>query len=181
MRLLPTLSLTLLTSSLLAAGGCTVVHNGPVAVTCDLPAFDNAQSTYPIYHVSANQVADIPAGGYGFSVSSNGAGDYRLSWSDQGGAATCFTGLVTGNAAGSLTHVAGLTGHEATQVRRSGQQIAFASIPGASYDGVDFHSDRDPTYVDMYANGVGAFLYYVDGVTRFTSESTSNLAALYSP
>jgi hypothetical protein len=181
-RLLSLFAVTALSGSALSLGGCVVVHDTtPPVATCDLPTFTNSQTNYPEYHISAGQTTSVPAGDTAFLISSNGTGAYRLSWTDTTGASTCFTGLVTGNGPNELTGVAGLSGHELLQTRMNGQQVAFASIPGSTYDGVDVNNAHDPLYLDLYVNGTASRVYYVDGVTRLSSPSTSNLAAIRCP
>lgn len=182
-RSLSILAMMFLSGSALSLGGCIVVHDHQTpAPTCNLPTFDNSQTSYDAYHISAGQTTSVPAGEAAFLISSNGTGGYRLSWTDTLGAATCFSGLITGNGAGELSGVQGLTGHEALERRRADQQVAFASVPGASYDGVDVQNAHDPLYLDLYINGTSsAGVYYVDGVTRLSSRSVSNLAAIRCP
>ncbi len=181
-RLLPLFALTLLYGSALSLGGCIVVHDNTThPVTCDLPAFDNANTPYLEYHVSANDTTTVPVGDAAYIITSNGVGSYRLSWTDTTGAATCFNGLITAIGPSELSGAAGVSGHEAVERRRADQQIAFASIPGATYDGVIFAAAHDPVYLDLYRNGVGSVVYFVDGVSRLATSSATNIAAIKSP
>ena len=176
------LSLALLSASLLS--GCVVVHDHtyerPAPVTCAVPTFDNFQGQYPAFAVEAGGSFDYPSATAGYAITSNGDGTYHLVWTDPTNDATCFTGLVTGVSAFSQSQVTAVSGYETITLKQD-NQIAFASVPGAALDGVDFFASADPVYLDVFADGVAITdIYFRNAATGAVEVTGENPVAFSS-
>ncbi len=189
-RSFPLSSLTgsLFAGALLLGGllsGCVVVHDHPRPVTpvatCAVPTFDNFQGNYPAFGIAPGASTEISPGDSAFAMTANGNGTFRLTWSDTNGLSTCFTGLITGLTPFSTSQVSGFSGYETFQFNRA-NQIAFASIPGANVDGIDFFAAQDPVYIDAFAdNSAAVNIYFTSSATGLVSTTGANPAAFSSP
>lgn len=186
-RLLPLLSVSacFLLGSL--ASGCIVVHDHPVnprptpPVACTVPNFDNYQGNYPAFRIAAQASTQIAAGDRAYAITSNGNGTYHLTWTDTADYPTCFNGLITGIQPFSQSQVTGVSGYETIQFTRA-NQIGFASVPGASFDGIDFFATQDPVYLDVFAdNSAAVSIYFTNAVTGLVETTGANPAAFSSP
>jgi hypothetical protein len=165
------------------AAGCVVVHdNRPVVpATCQVPGPVTYTTNFELFHILGNAATAIPGGDRAYAVTSNGNGTYRLTWSDTAGFSTCFTGRITGLDAFNASQVTGFSGAETIQLI-SPNQIGFASVPNSAVDGVDFFAQRDPIYVDVYADGSPSVnIYYTDGSTSLVTATGRNPVAFSSP
>ena len=169
----------------LLSAGCVVYHDNPNPnpnpVVCNVPGPVTYTSSFAAFHILANASTVIAAGDAGFAITASGAHSYRLTYSDTANLATCFSGRITAIDNFGSSQVTGFSGHETIQLI-SPNQIGFASVPGSAVDGVDFVTDQDPVYVDVYAdNSPSVNIYYTDGDTGFVQTTGANPAAFYSP
>ncbi len=130
------------------------------------------------YHVAANAGAVLPADRRGFVVTADGAGGYRVAWSDLADDSTSeFSGSITSDGTFDATQLHGLTGLEDLSLSDDGATLTFASTPGVRLDGVDLVASTDPIYVDARIDGVrDGFLLYFTG-----AQSGAQLASDYNP
>ena len=131
----------------------------------------------PGYRVAANAASELPGGDLGFVVTANGAGGYRVTWSDTLGSAASFTGAITTDGAFDPSQVRGYSGAEDIQVAADGGSLTFSSTPGSAIDGVDLVSSTDPIYLDLRVDGSrSGFGIYFTG-----AESGALLTSDYDP
>jgi len=158
-------------SLMLAATGCIVIAPDPNPPQCNLPTQAASTASFQSFPILAGGVASIQAGDYGFVVTANGQGGYRVAYSDQAGLATCFSGILRAD-----------QGFDPAQTRRLGGavisssvdnlEIRFASAPGAAVDGVDVVSQTDPLFVEAFVNGG------TSGVQIFTVDKSNQLTVV---
>jgi hypothetical protein len=146
--------LSLLTLLLPAAGlasGCFVVVD-PNPPVCNPPTQTRSQASYEQFRVRPGSFAEIPAADFGFSVTANNTGGYRVAYSDQSGRrSTCFGGILStaGTFDASQTKIFGNP-----QITNSASnEIRFGSAPGADVDGLDVVPSEDPLFLDAFVNG----------------------------
>ena len=166
-----------------AATGCVVEEPGPHGgggggggTVLDAPRPLGAAGLYG-YRVAANASAVLPADARGFVVTANGAGGYRVSWSDvDDTTGSLFSGSITTDGAFDPAQLQGLSGAEDITLGDDGS-ITFSSTPGTHLDGVDLVSSTDPIYLDARIDGTrDGFLIYFTG-----AESGAQLASDYDP
>jgi hypothetical protein len=110
-------------------------------------------------HVQAGADVTVPAGQYGFIVTANGAGGYRVGWVDAAGAGLRYHGSIFVHGAFSQISSTGMN-----YATASGERLDFESQPGAGTLGyVDFVASNDPVTVDVLAGAQNGTLYYTDG------------------
>ncbi|HEX8951960.1 MAG TPA: hypothetical protein VF945_08945 [Polyangia bacterium] len=129
------------------------------------------------YRVQPNASAELPAGDLGYVITANGAGGYRVTWSDTYGSAASFSGSITTDGYFDASQLRGYSGAESIQLSADGGTITFASTPGSYVDGVDLVSSTDPIYLDLRVDGAqtGFGIYFTGG------ESGAQLASSYNP
>jgi hypothetical protein len=109
-------------------------------------------------HVNAGGSVTVPDGQYGFTVTANGQGGYRVAWVDATGAGLRYHGSIFIH--GSYSQVSSTGMNYATA---NGERLDFESQPGAGQLGyVDFVSSSDPITVDVLAGAQLGTLYYDD-------------------
>ncbi len=109
-------------------------------------------------HVLAGGSVTIPDGEYGFTVTANGQGGYRVAWVDAAGVGLRFHGSVFVH--GSFSQISSTGMNYATA---TGERLDFESEPGAGALGyVDFVSSTDPITVDALAGSQDGTLWFVD-------------------
>lgn len=151
-----------------------------IQTTCTPPA----QSSY-----TPSEVYDIaPGAGFAvspsqsnpwFGITSDGAGNYHLEWSDPTGAATCFTGLVTINDAFIGTPSAD---NGTDLVLNDPGQLAFSGTPGSSTGFIDFNAGGDVVNLEAYTDAnAGIDVYFTDNTTGQVALTNSNVAGFQSP
>src|SRR5438046_5438972 len=97
------------------------------------------------YHVLAGGAAEIPSGDLGYTVTANGAGGYRLAFTDTLGSGAEFAGTVWTDGEFDARQLASLSGG-ASYTLSAPNRIDFDSFPGATLDGFDLVSSTDPIY-----------------------------------
>jgi hypothetical protein len=101
----------------------------------------------------------IPDGEYGFTVTANGQGGYRVAWVDAAGVGLRFHGSVFVH--GSFSQISSTGMNYATA---SGERLDFESQPGAGALGyTDFVTSTDPITVDVLAGSQDGSLWFDDG------------------
>jgi hypothetical protein len=140
----------------LASGCITIVDNNPNNRVCNLPTQQRSQVSYNQFRVRPGSFAEIPASDFGFSVTANTTGGYRVAYSDQGGLATCFQAILSVGDDGPT-----LGAFETNQTRALGaavvensatNEIRVASAPGSDVHGVDVVTTTDPLFLDVFIN-----------------------------
>ena len=171
---------TLLLSSLLV-GGCVVHTDSPTYGPGPGPGAPPPDGATPLgalampgYRVAAGASAAVPPGDLGFVVTANGAGGYRIAWTDTTGSAVEFEGTATTDVGFDSSQLYPFGG--ATVTQSATNRVDFRSVPGASIDGVDLVSSSDPIYLDLQVNGVRSGF----GVF-FASASAGEVQAAYDP
>jgi hypothetical protein len=110
-------------------------------------------------HVAAGADVTVPNGSYGFTVTANGGGGYRVAWVDTAGAGLRYHGSVFVHGGFSQISSTGMNYASAT-----GERLDFESRPGAGTLGyVDFVAATDPITVDVLAGAQGGTFFYTDG------------------
>jgi hypothetical protein len=173
-----------------AATGCIVERSGPRGgggggdggPLLDAPQPLGAQQLLG-YHVAANAAAVLPADERGFVVTANGAGGYRVSWSDLFGSASEFSGTVSTDGSFDPLQLHGLTGAEDISLSQDNATVTFSSTPGTSLDGIDLVSSTDPIYVDARVDGIndGFLVYFTGAQSGAQLSSAYNSVAFTSP
>lgn len=150
MRIWPALSSLPLLA--LSAAGCHAHHEVPVGSNApDAPVVFPDGATG--YLVAAGASAGLPALDRGFIVTVNGAGGYRVAWSDLADGDETFSGTITADAGFDPTQVAGYSGRENITLSPDNSTITFSSSPGNNLDGVDMVSNSDPIILDALVDG----------------------------
>jgi len=109
-------------------------------------------------HVLAGGSVTTPDGQYGFTVTANGQGGYRVAWVDPDLVGLRFHGSVFVH--GSFSQISSTGMSYATA---SGERLDFESQPGAGQLGyVDFVSSTDPITVDVLAGAQGGTIWFPD-------------------
>jgi hypothetical protein len=109
-------------------------------------------------HVNAGGSVTVPDGQYGFTVTANGQGGYRVAWVDAAGAGLRYHGSIFIH--GSFEQVSSTGMNYATA---SGERLDFESQPGAGQLGyVDFVSSSDPITLDVLAGAQPGTIWYDD-------------------
>jgi len=126
-------------------------------------------------NISPGASVTVPDGQYGFTVTANGQGGYRVAWVDAAGVGLRFHGSVFVH--GSFDQLSSVGMNYATA---TGERLDFESKPGAGTLGyVDFVSSTDPITVDALAGSQPGLFFFVDG--NNTSTTTSTPATFTSP
>jgi hypothetical protein len=116
-------------------------------------------------HLLANGSATVPNGQFGFTVTANGQGGYRVAWVDAAAVGLRFHGSIFVH--GSFSQVSSLGMSYATA---AGERLDFESQPGAGSLGyVDFVSSTDPITVDVLAGAQDGTLYFNAGGIQQTA------------
>ncbi|HEY2749008.1 MAG TPA: hypothetical protein VGL86_30515, partial [Polyangia bacterium] len=89
------------------------------------------------YRVAANASAVLPGNERGFVITADGAGGYRVAWSDLPGSHSLFSGTITTDGTFDAAQLRGLSGAEDISLSNDGRSLAFSSAPGVNLDGVD--------------------------------------------
>jgi hypothetical protein len=119
-------------------------------------------------HISPGAAVTVPDQQYGFTVTANGQGGYRVAWVDAAGVGLRFHGSVFVH--GSFDQISSVGMNYATA---SGERLDFESKPGAGTLGyVDFVSSTDPVTVDALAGSQPGLFFFVDGNNLSTTTST---------
>ncbi len=179
-----------------SATGCVVAPdpgpspgggNPPPPAPAPAPALDAAR---PLgvqqmlgYRVQANASSELPAGDLGFVVTANGAGGYRVTWSDTYGSAASFTGTITTDGYFDPAQLHGYSGAENIALSADEGTITFSSTPGSYVDGVDLVSSTDPIYLDLQVDGArsGFGIYFTGAESGALLTSDYNPVAFTSP
>jgi hypothetical protein len=133
------------------------------------------QSAQATQHISPGASVSVPDQQYGFTVTANGQGGYRVAWVDAASVGLRFHGSVFVH--GSFDQIQSVGMNYATA---SGERLDFESKPGAGTLGyVDFVSSTDPITVDALAGSQPGLFFFVDG--NGTSTTTSTPATFTSP
>jgi hypothetical protein len=110
-------------------------------------------------HVFAGGSVTVPNGEYGFTVTANGQGGYRVAWVDAAAVGLRFHGSIFVH--GSFSQITSTGMNYATA---AGERLDFESQPGAGSLGyVDLVASTDPITVDVLAGAADGTLYYTDG------------------
>ena len=135
------------------------------------------------YRVAANASAELPAGDLGFVITANGAGGYRVTWSDTYGSAATFSGTITTDGYFDPSQLSGYSGAESIELSPDDSTITFASQPGSYVDGVDLVSSTDPIYLDLSVDGApsGFGIYFTGAESGAQLNSDYNPVAFTSP
>ena len=135
------------------------------------------------YRVAANSSAELPAGDLGFVITANGAGGYRVTWSDTYGSAATFSGTITTDGYFDPSQLSGYSGAESIELSPDDATITFASAPGSYVDGVDLVSSTDPIYLDLRVDGDpnGFGIYFTGAESGALLTSDYNPVAFTSP
>lgn len=135
------------------------------------------------YPVAANASAVLPDGDLGYVVTANGAGGYRVVWSDTYGSPAVFSGQATTDGSFDPAQLQGFSGAEDITLSADGGTITFSSVPGANLDGVDLVSSTDPIYLDLRVDGArdGFGIYFTGGESGAQRSSDFNPVAFTSP
>jgi hypothetical protein len=164
--------------------GCIVEHDHVVPgvpATCDIPAPVTYTSGFTQLDVKANASTGIVGGVAAYAITTNGTGTYSLNWTDPTNANACFTGRITGNDAFIETQIAGVSGHE-DFLLIAPNQIGFASVPGATIEGINFYLPHDPVFIDVSIDdSSNVSIYYTDASTGAITEDSINPVAFQSP
>jgi hypothetical protein len=129
----------------------------------------------PAAHVLAGGSLTTPDGQYGFTVTANGQGGYRVAWVDPSLVGLRFHGSVFVH--GSFSQISSTGMNYATA---NGERLDFESAPGAGQLGyVDFVSSTDPITVDVLAGSQGGTIWFPD--TNGTVTMTITPATFTSP
>jgi hypothetical protein len=119
-------------------------------------------------HVQAGGAVTVPDGQYGFTVTANGQGGYRVAWVDTVGAGLRYHGSVFVH--GSFSQISSTGMDYATA---SGERLDFESQPGAGTLGyVDFVTSTDPITVDVLAGAQPGTIWYPDATGTITATTT---------
>jgi hypothetical protein len=111
-------------------------------------------------HVAAGAPVTVPDGQYGFVVTANGRGGYRVAWVDAAGAQLRFHGSLFTD--GEFSQIVP-TNMRYARLDPSGGRLDFESQPGAGQLGtVDVVSSTDPIVVDVLAGASDGLIYYAD-------------------
>jgi hypothetical protein len=160
MRRLSLFLLLTLPTALGASGCITIVpnnNNNNNNTVCNLPSQQRSQQQYNLFRVRPGSFAEIPASDFGFSVTANTTGGYRVAYSDQGGQATCFQAILSVGDEGGVVGAfeAGKTiAFGSPKVESSASnEIRIASAPGSDVHGVDVVTTTDPLFLDVFING----------------------------
>jgi hypothetical protein len=139
------------TSILLSAAALAFVASGCVVGSTNEPAVTLGAQALPGYHIQRN--AAIPAAdiSFGFGVTANGQGGYRIVFSDASGASTLFAATITADTAFDPQQTIPITGQETLSM--SGTTVNVSGRPGSTFMGVDVVPSSDPIYLDATANG----------------------------
>jgi hypothetical protein len=174
----------------LSSGGCIVVDHGggnadptpPRADQAGEPTLSFGKDGYPGYRVLAGSTASIPSGDLGYLITANGAGGYRLVWTDTLGSAAEFHGTITADGGFDMRQTRGFSGAEELTYSAA-NQITFRSVPGRAVDGVDLVSNTDPIYVEALIDGTraGVALYFTGASTGALVSSAFDPVAFTSP
>jgi hypothetical protein len=129
------------------------------------------------YHVRAGASAALPDGDLGYVVTANGAGGYRVIWSDTYGSAAHFSGTITTDGQFDPNQLQHYSGGENIWLSSDLRTLYFDSVPGSVIDGVDLVSSTDPIYLDGTVDGShGGFSVYFSG-----ADSGQLLRSAYNP
>lgn len=119
-------------------------------------------------HVQAGGSVTVPDGQYGFTVTANGQGGYRVAWVDAANAGLRYHGSVFVH--GSFSQISSTGMNYATA---NGERLDFESAPGFGTLGyVDFVTSTDPITVDVLAGAQPGTLWYPDGTGTTTATTT---------
>ena len=128
----------------------------------------------PGYRVAANAAVTMPDGDLGFVVTANGAGGYRIAWTDTQGTAALFSGTLTTDGSFDYTQLGALG--EPSIEETASNRVDFSSRPGAAVDGIDLVSSTDPIYLTAFVDG------RTDGFSIYFSDPAVGLAtSAYDP
>jgi len=119
-------------------------------------------------HVQANGSVTVPDGDYGFTVTANGQGGYRVAWVDAANVGLRFHGSIFVHGSFSQIQSTGMNYATAT-----GERLDFESQPGAGSLGyVDFVSSTDPITIDVLAGSQPGSIWFPDGSGTTTATTT---------
>jgi hypothetical protein len=175
----------LLLAPLLAAAGCIVGVDRSYPDGSYPPPSDGAQLLGALgvtgYHVIAGAGAEVPGGDLGYVVTANGAGGYRVAWTDTAGSLASFHGTITTDGEFDSSQLYALGGAYVTQA--AANRVEFDSVPGANIDGVDLVSSTDPIYVDARLEGSrsGFGIWFANAYTSTQHSSPYDPVAFTSP
>jgi hypothetical protein len=109
-------------------------------------------------HVLAGGSVTVPNGQYGFTVTANGQGGYRVAWVDAALVGLRFHGSIFLH--GSFS---GVTSTGMNYATANGERLDFESMPGAGQLGyVDFVASSEPITIDVLAGSQPGSLWYSD-------------------
>jgi len=153
----------------------------PVQQNTCVPPSQSSFTANAVYDIApgASFTVDPTSSNPWFGITSDGAGNYHIEWSDPTGASTCFTGLVTINDAFVGTPVA----DNGTDIQLNDPgQLSFAGMPGSSTGAIDFNAGSDVVNLEAYTDvNAPIDVYYTDNTTGQVSLTASNVAAFQSP
>jgi hypothetical protein len=126
-------------------------------------------------HVQAGGSVTVPNGQYGFTVTANGQGGYRVAWVDAALVGLRFHGSIFIHGAFSGVSSTGMN-----YATASGERLDFESQPGAGQLGyVDFVTTSDPITIDVLAGSQNGSIWYPDA--SGAAETSSTPATFTSP
>jgi hypothetical protein len=165
--------------------GCVVETPAPAPVYIPpgtSTAGDLGARALPGYHVQAGGAAEMPSGDLGYVVTANGAGGYRVAWTDTVGSAAEFHGSLTTDGEFDARQFAEL-GQLGSARLVAANEIDFDSVPGSTLDGFDLVSSTDPIYLDARVNGstAGFDIIFADGSSGAQVSSAWDPVAFTSP
>jgi hypothetical protein len=151
-----------------------VVYDAPVALGLE---------GMPGYHVLANGSSSLPSGDLGFVITANGAGGYRVTYSDTLGSAAHFSGVITTDGTFDPNQVQYYSGAEYITLSSDYRTITFDSTPGSAVDGVDLVSSTDPIYLDLMVDGAhtGFGIYFTGAQSGEVKSSAYDPVAFTTP
>src|SRR5262252_2910595 len=123
----------------LLAAGCTV-HEGAVAL---------GPRGAIGYHVAAGSAAPQPD--FGFALTANGQGGYRLFFSNRVSGPTVFSATLTTDGTFDPQQTKPLDGRETLSMTAT--TVTVGGTPSTAIFGVDVVPSTDPLYVDATADG----------------------------
>ena len=167
----------------------SLLFTGCIVHETDTPPPSNTGPVYagspppvgtPGYRVAANASVTMPDGDLGFLVTANGAGGYRVAWTDTQGTPALFSGTLTTDGSFDYSQL-GVVGAPSVEETAS-NRIDFSSRPGAAIDGIDLVSSSDPIYLTAYVDGrMDGFSIYFDDPAAGPSVSNYDPVSFSSP
>ncbi len=146
-----TLRLMVLLAIVGFTAGCPPLHPGDG---------ENVTTPQTIFHVDEGASIPLPADTFGYLITTNTGGSYRIVWTDTQNSAAEFSGSITNDGGFSQVVAYGAASAQLTQ----SNQIDFDSVPGANLDGVDFLANSEPIYLYGEIDGrySTATIYFAD-------------------